>query len=174
MAVYKRYLTILVNTGFTLLGGTVAYLTDWFFVMPLLFGLGIPLVNAQGTLKQKIGKTFVIEIVSIALFYGSLMSVLGAFINIYLYMGLVASTSGLVFFGIHALLIESVKFNVKSALTTAFLTAISFIVWASIIDKINLGCEAHEIFIRQFGPMMLWTVAVTIGITTGIEKEKTT
>jgi hypothetical protein len=172
MTVSKRYLTILTNSAFVLLSGTLAYLTDWFFIVPLLFGLGIPLVNAQGTLTQKGGKTFVIEVVSIALFLASLMSPLGAFFNIYVYMGLVAGVSGIVFLGIHALLIDTVNFNVKSVLTTTILTATSFLAWVYILDSLNLGQQPHEKFIRTFGPMTFWMVAVTIGIATGIEKEK--
>lgn len=165
-----KLLTILISLTCIILGLVISYFTDWYFVIPILFGLGIPSINMQGTLKQKMGKLFVILIVTTSLFIGSFMAMLGSFINMYWYTGLVLGIAGLTFFGINALLIENITFNYKSAIITTVLSGITIPLWIFLTTKI-LTVDSQT---KLLGAMTLWMIAVTLGISTGIKNKKTT
>jgi len=65
MTISKPYLSLLISLTLATFGLTVAYVTGVMIIAPLLFALGIPLVNIDKPLKQKIGLTLVIMIVSL-------------------------------------------------------------------------------------------------------------
>ena len=73
MAISKQYQTLLTSLTLATFGLTVAYMTGVMIIAPLLFALGIPLVNIKKPLKQKIGLTLVIIIVSVSVFIGTML-----------------------------------------------------------------------------------------------------
>ena len=122
MTISKRLLTLVTNLTLATVGSTIAYLTNWIIIIPILFGLGIPLVNIDKPLKNKAGLTLVIIIVSVAVFITAIMTAVSFHFDKYIFPGLVVGTSGVLLLGVNGLLIESIKVNTKTVLVTFLLS----------------------------------------------------
>jgi hypothetical protein len=145
----------------------------WVFI-PVLFALGIPIVNIRGSIKQKIAQIFVISIISMALFFGSVLAMLTPGMDKYIFPGIITGMAGVGFLGINGLLIENIKVNYKSILITFLLSGFSMPFWVftteNVLPEISMGSDS----IRQIGVMTLWMIMTTIGISTGIKTKKAT
>ena len=80
-------------------------------IIPILFGLGIPLVNIDKPLKQKIALTIVIVFVSSVIFIATVLAAISFDFDKYIFPGLLVGLAGIAILGINGLLIESIKLN---------------------------------------------------------------
>lgn len=171
MTISKSYLTILTNLFLAIIGSGMAHLTGWLWVIPILFGLGIPLVNIDRPLKQKFGLTSVIVLVSIAVFLIAIMTAMGFQFDKFIFPAIVAGFAGTLIFGINGLLIASIKISFKSVCLTFILSGLSLPIWIYLTENIlSLTLQGSDL-VRQFGVMIFWMIMTTIGISTGIKEQ---
>ena len=174
MTISKPHLTLVTNLALATVGSTIAYLTNWIIIIPILFGLGIPLVNIDKPLKYKAGLTLVIVIASLAVFVIAIMTAVSFNFDKYIFPGLVVGISGVLLLGINGFLIESVKVNTKTVLVTFLLSGLSLPTWIILTESILPTTIRDNDVVRQFGVMLFWMTLTTIGITIGIENKKPT
>lgn len=170
MRISGKYLTIIICVTLGLLASIISFLTEMMIFIPIFYGLGFPLVNIDKPLKQKLGLTLVIIIVSTIIFGATIFTSIIFDFDKYFFPGLVAGIAGVLFLGINALLIKKVKINVKTALFTFILSGLSLPIY--IILKENKAMVNNELF-RQFGSMIFWMTMTTIGISSGIDDKQT-
>ena len=157
-----------------MLGTTLAHLTDWWIVIPFLFGLGTPLINLEQPLKQKLGLIFVIVIISTAIFIGTILAAISFDLDKYIFPGLIVGIAGVVLLVINGLLIESIELKPKTILVTFLLSGISLPIWILLTENILPKTLTNIDIVRQYGVMIFWMVMTTIGISTGIKTKKPT
>jgi len=172
MTIPKSLLTFVVNISLAMTSVVLAYLTNWMILIPILFGLGIPLINIDKPYKVKIGMTLFIILVSTFIFFTSIMTLISFNGDTYVFPGFVVGTSGVLILVANGLVIDSVKINTKTILVTFLLSGLSLPIW--IIMTKNMGTIMGADIIRQFGAMMFWMTSTTVGITIGIEEKKPT
>ena len=170
----KSYLTILTNLILSVTSAIIAYLTNWMWIIPILFGLGIPLVNIDKPLKQKFGLILVIVIASVGVFFTSILTVISVDFDKFIFPGIVVGIAGLLILGINGLLIESIKMNLQTIGWTFVLAGLSLPCWILLIENEWSSFSSHSDFLRQFGAMIFWMLMTTIGISIGIKREKPT
>ncbi|MBT33744.1 MAG: hypothetical protein CMO01_29115 [Thalassobius sp.] len=164
----KAYLTLLTNIAFSILGLVIAYYSEIVVLIPIFFALGIPIVNAQGNTKQRLGKTFIILLISVVIFIITIMTLIG--IRNFFIIGLIFGVAGLAFLGINALLINDIEINRKSGLITFFLAGISFPLYIYISENTIMVNLLQNDQFRRFGAIFMWMLAVTIGVSLCFKK----
>ena len=171
MTISKPYLSLLISLTLATFGLTVAYVTGVMIIAPLLFALGIPLVNIDKPLKQKIGLTLVIMIVSVSVFIGTILAAIGFDYDKYIFPGLLVGLAGVAILVINGLVIDTIKLNLKTILLTFILSGISLPLWIFMTESIFPKTLSSSDLVRQFGVIMLWMTLTTIGICSAIKTE---
>lgn len=169
MTISKPYLTLLTSLTLAFFGLIIAYLTDMMIIVPVLFGLGIPLVNIDKPLKQKIGLTLVTMIVSVAVFIGTVFAALGLDFDKYIFPGLLVGLAGVAILAINGLIIDTIKLNFKTILLTFLLSGISLPIWIVLTENVFPKTITNIDLIRQHGVMMFWMTLTTIAICSAIK-----
>lgn len=173
MNLSKPYLTVLVNAALAFFASIIAYFTDWLILVPVLFAVGIPLVNLDMPLKQKIGRTLVIVVVSVLIFMAAVLVTLNIDFEKYILHGLVVGVAGVLILLVNGRIIDSVKINIKTFLLTFLLSGISIPLWI-ITERLLPKTIANIEIIPEFGNMMFWMTFTTIGIASGITAQTKT
>lgn len=150
-------------------GLIVAYLTELMVIVPVLFGLGIPLMNIDKPLKQKIGLTLVTMIVSVSIFIGTIFAAIGFDFDKYIFPGLLVGFAGVAILAINGLIIDTIKLNFKTILLTFLLSGISLPIWIILTENFFPKTFTNIDLIRQYGVMMFWMTLTTIGICSAIK-----
>jgi hypothetical protein len=174
MSIPKPFLSILTNVTLAFLGSVISYFTDWLMFIPILFGLGIPLVNIDKPIKQKIVRTLIIILASVAIFVAAVLTIIGFEFDKYIFPGLVVGIAGVLMLGINSLLIDSIKLNFKTAGATFLLSGLSVPIWTLFTEHILPSTLHPSELIQQFGVMVLWMTLTTIGISIGIKNRENT
>ncbi|MEO6844894.1 MAG: hypothetical protein ABI184_06955 [Ginsengibacter sp.] len=172
MTISKPYLTFIANLTLAIIGSIAAYLTDVMILLPIVFALGAPLINIDKQLKEKAGLTFVIIIASLAIFIATIIAVIGLDFGKYIFPGISVGVAGVLFLGINALLIDSIKFSLKTAILTFLLSGLSLPIWIILTENILPTKMANAELIRQSGVMLFWMTMTTIGICISIKNKK--
>jgi hypothetical protein len=167
MTLPKRYLTILVNVALAFVATVITYYTDWFFVIPVLFALGIPLINIDKPLRYKAPVTLGIIALSILIFSLGVLATLNIDYDRYVLQGLVMGAAGVLTLVANGLLIKTVRITLSTILITFLLAGISFPLWI-FAESLLPKTIADISIIPEFGSMMFWMTLTTIGIATGI------
>jgi hypothetical protein len=169
MTISKPYLTLLTSLTLATVGSTIAYLTNLMIIIPVLFGLGIPLVNIDKPLKQKIGLTIATVFVSTVIFIATVLAAISFDFDKYIFPGLLVGLAGIAILGINGLLIETIKLNFKTVSLTFLLSAVSLPVWIILTEHIFPKTITNIELVRQFGVMLFWMTLTTIGICLSIK-----
>jgi len=169
MTISKPYLTLFTSVTLAVIGSIVAYFTDWMIIIPVLFALGIPLVNIDKPFKQKIGLTLVIIIVSVSVFIGTVFAAIGFDFDKYIFPGLLVGLAGVAILAINGFLIDTIKLNFKTILLTFLLSGISLPIWIILTENVFPKTIANIDLIRQYGVMIFWMTLTTIGICSAIK-----
>jgi len=169
MTISKPYLTFFTSLTLATIGSTIAYLTNWIIVIPVLFGLGIPLVNIDKPLKQKIGLTIVAVFVSTLIFVATIIAVLSFDFDKYIFPGFLVGLAGIAILGINGLFVENIKLTPYTIALTFLLSGISFPIWIILTENIFPNTITNIELIRQFGGMFFWMTSTTIGICLSIK-----
>ncbi|WP_419803410.1 hypothetical protein [Mucilaginibacter sp.] len=156
------------------LGSIIAYLTNLIIIIPLVFGLGIPLVNIDKPLRQKIGFTLVITFISFIVFILTVITAISFNFDKYVFPGLLVGIAGILILGINGLLIETIKLNLKTIALTFVLSGLSLPVWIILTENVLPTTMTKIELVRQFGVMLFWMTMTTIGICFAIKKNKLT
>jgi hypothetical protein len=172
MRISKPYLTLLTNLTLATIGSTIAFLTNWMILIPIIFGLGTPLVNIDKPLKQKLSLTLVTVIVSTAIFISTILAAISFDLDKYVFPGLLVGLAGVGIIGINGLLIETVKLNFKTITMTFLLSGLSLPFWILLTENLLPKTFTNIEIIRQFGVMMFWMTMTTIGISLSISDEQ--
>ncbi|TDQ25726.1 hypothetical protein [Tenacibaculum caenipelagi] len=170
MNISKSYLTILTNFILAVLGSFLAFQTDILLFVPMIFAIGIPIINLEKPIEQKIGKTLIIILLSTLIFFLSIILVISFESDKYMYPSLIYGLAGIMIIGINGLLVKSINLNLKTILLTFLLSSISFPIWILGIENISFVNLKNIPFIREFGVMILWMTLTTIGVVCGIKK----
>ena len=170
MNISKSYLTILTNFILAISGSFLAFQTDFLLFIPMIFAIGIPIINLEKPIEQKIGKTLVIILLSILIFFLSIIIAISFESDKYIFPSLIYGLAGIMIIGINGLLIKSINLNLKTILLTFLFSSISFPIWMLGIENISFVNLKSIPFIREFGVMILWMTLTTIGIVCGIKK----
>lgn len=171
MTTPKRYLTIVVNVALAFIASIIAYFTDWLILIPILFALGIPLINIDKPLKQKAGLMLLVVLISVLVFVLAVLLSLNIDYHNYVLQGLVVGIAGLLILLANGFLIQSVKITTKTMALTFLLAGSSFPLWI-LAESILPKTIANIAIIPEFGNMMFWMTLTTIGIASGIEDKK--
>ncbi len=174
MTIAKPYLTLITNLTLATIGSTIAYLTNWMIIIPLVFGLGIPIVNIDKPLRQKIGLTLVITLVSVVIFVATILAAISFDFDKYIFPGLLVGLAGVGILGINGLLIENIKLNFKTITLTFLLSGLSLPFWILLTEKLLPKTFTNIEIVRQFGVMLFWMTMTTIGISSSIINERKT
>ena len=173
MTISKPYLTFLTNMTLATTGLILAYFSNWMIFIPLLFGLGVPLVNIDSPLKQKLGLILVTVIASTAIFFVTILTAIGFDFDKYIFPGIAVGIAGVLILGINGLLIKTIKLNFKSFSLTFLLSGLSLPIWVLFTENTLSKTFTDNEMVRQFGVMLLWMLMTTIGICLSIQKELT-
>jgi len=169
MTISKPYLTFLISLMLAAIGSVIAYLTNWRIVIPVFFGLGIPLINIDKSLKQKISLTVIIVCVSIVIFSATAFASISFKFDKYIFPSLLVGFAGIAILAINGLLIESVKIKLKTIVLTFLLSSLSLPIWILVTEKLFYNLFKNIIFFRQYGVMLFWMILTTIGICLSIK-----
>jgi len=170
MNISKSFLTILTNFVLAIFGSILAFQTDFLLFVPILFAIGIPLINLKKPIKKKIGMTLIIILVSILIFFLSILIAISFDFDKYIFPSLIYGVAGILVLGINGLLIKSINLNLKIITLTFLLSSISLPIWILGTENVSIVNLKSIAFIREFGVMILWMTLTTIGIVCGIEK----
>jgi len=170
MTISKPYLTLIVSLTLATLGSTIAYLTNLIIIIPLVFGLGIPLVNIDKPLRQKIGLTLVITFVSFIVFILTVITAISFNFDKYVFPGLLVGIAGILILGINGLLIETIKLNLKTIALTFVLSGLSLPTWIILTENVLPTTMTKIELVRQFGVMLFWMTMTTVGICFSIKR----
>jgi hypothetical protein len=140
-------------------------------IIPVLFGLGIPLVNIDKPTKQKIGLTIVTVLVSTVIFIATILAAISFDFDKYIFPGLLVGLAGVGILGINGLLIETIKLNFKTITMTFLLSGLSLPIWIIFTENIFPNTITNIELARQFGVMLFWMTLTTIGICLSIKAE---
>ncbi len=167
--------TLIVTPLLALLGAFIAYLTDWMIVIPLLFGLGIPMINSRKPLGGKIRTTILILLGTTAIFTGAVILMLNIEYTRIILQATVVGAAGCLVLVLNGLLIKSIQLNFWSIGLTFLLAALSLPtgMWVTA----NLPATGGSIlanFIGQYGIMILWMFLTTAGIVYAMKGNKQT
>lgn len=173
MTIAKPYLTFLTNLILATIGLTIADFTNWMILIPILFGIGVPLVNINRPLKQKLGLTLVIILTSTAILFVSILTVISFDFDKYIFPGIVVGIAGVLILGINGLLIKTIKLNFKTITLTFLLSGLSLPIWVLFTENIFPKTFSEIEIVRQDGVMLFWMTMTTIGICLSIKKELT-
>jgi ethanolamine transporter EutH len=142
-------------------------------LIPMLFGLGVPLVNIDRPLKQKLQLTLVVVLVSIVIFIATVLAVISFDFGKYLFPGLLVGLAGVVILGINGLLIETISFNLKTISLTFLLSGLTLPIWVLLTENVFPKTFTNVEMVRQYGVMLFWMTMTTIGICYSIKKDLT-
>lgn len=173
MTLSKPYLTFLTNLSLATIGLILAYMTDWMILIPVLFGLGVPLVNIDKPFKQKLQLSLVVVVVSIVIFITTIWAAISFDLDKYIFPGLLVGLAGVAILGINGLLIETISFNLKAISLTFFLSGLSLPIWVLLTENIFPMTFTNVEMVRQYGVMLFWMTLTTIGICYSIKNELT-
>lgn len=165
----KPSLTVITNLALAIAGVAIGYVVDNMIVVPILFTIGIPLVNLDKHLKQKIGYTLLIIAGSLLIFLVAIIAIFRFSFDKYIFPGLLVATAGLLLLLLNGLFIKSLHINRRSMLFTFLLAGISFPIWTALNDNVFPQALADNDFFYQVGGMLLWMLLTTVGISTGID-----
>jgi hypothetical protein len=173
MTIIKPYLTFLTNLILATIGLTTAHFTNWIILISLLFGLGVPLVNINKPLKQKLVLTLVSIIASTAIFFVTILTVISFDFDKYIFPGIVVGIAGVLILGINGLLIKTIKLNFRTIALTFLLSGLSLPIWVLITENVFPKTYSVIEMVSQDGVMLFWMTMTTIGICLSIKKELT-
>lgn len=170
MTLSKTYQTILANLALAVISIVLIRFFDWLFFAPIIFSLGVPLVNINKPLKQKLGLTAVIVAVSTAIFALTVWVVVRIYFDFdkYLFPGILMGVSGIALLSINGLLIENVKLNFKTITLTFLLSGSSLPVWTLLLENVPTFNTENMLL---FGSMLFWMVLTTVAMSYSIQKE---
>ncbi|MBK8416452.1 MAG: hypothetical protein IPN13_12235 [Bacteroidetes bacterium] len=173
MTISKKKLTILVNLILATVSILISFWTGLLFFVPLLFALGLPLVNIDGPLKKKVGLTFVIVLTTTAIFLMTVLTAISFDFDKYIFPGLLSGFAGALILGINGLLIDNVKLNPKTLLSTFIIAGLSLPVWIFLTEQIFPDSIVKLELVRQFGMFHFWMVLMTLGFSFSIDEKPT-
>ena len=164
-------MTLIVSLTLATLGSTIAYLTNLIIIIPLVFGLGIPWVNIDKPLRQKIGLTLVITFVSFIVFILTVITAISFNFDKYVFPGLLVGIAGILILGINGLLIETIKLNLNTIALTFVLSGLSLPIWIILTENVLPTTMMKIELVRQFGVMLFWMTMTTVGICFAIKRK---
>ena len=158
----KAVQTFFVNLLLSFCAILIASITGWYLIIPVIFGIGIPLVNITSQNWAKVKIMFVICISSLAVF----LITLGIFFLFEFKMipFFFAGISGLIILVVNSLLVESVRITFFSAFLTFCLSSISLFLGFEWIQSYDTVLSLNKDLILIF----FWIISITLGICSGI------
>jgi len=141
-------------------------------LVPLLFSLGVPLVNIERPLAQKIGLTIVSAAFSMVIFLVTITVALNIEYDKYLLPGLLAGAAGVAILTMNGLLIASIKLNFRTIGMTFLLSGLSLPAWIALMENVFPSDISRNALVRQLGVTLSWMISTTIGICLSIPKGK--
>lgn len=168
MSKKNRTLSLITTISLAIIGSLVANLIDEVSIVPILFALGIPLINVQGSFLKKVGLTVLVSIASSAILLLAVLTLLSVNVDKYLFPGLVVGLAGIAFLAINSLLIKSLQPNLKSYLLTFVLSGISVPLWVFLTDNVFPKSMIDIAIFRESGAMIFWMLLTTIGTCSAI------
>lgn len=158
----KAVQTFLVNSVLSVCAILIASSTGWYLLIPIIFGIGIPLVNITSQNWAKVKIMFVLSVSSLAIF----LITLGLFFLFELKMipFFFVGLSGLIILVINSLLVENVRITLLSAFLTFCLSSISLFLGFEWIQSFDIVLSLNKDFILIF----FWMISITLGICSGI------
>jgi len=165
----KRYLTFFTNLALATLSIILVYYTNLIILIPILFGLGVPLINIDKPIKQKIIFTLIIIIFSIVIFIFTIWAAISFHLDKYIFPGLLVGVSGIGILSINGYFIKAIKLNFKSITITFILSGLSLTLWELLFENLLPNSFVNLDIFRNYGVMLLWMVMTTIGICMSIK-----
>jgi hypothetical protein len=169
MSITKPHLTVVTNLSLAIVGVILGYLFNNMIIVPILFTLGIPLVNMDRPLKQKMGFTLVIIAGSLLIFLLAIIAIFRFSFDKYIFPGMFVATAALLLLLLNGLFIRSLHVNRRSLVLTFLFAGISFPIWTALNDNVFPSALADNDLFYQVGGMLLWMLFTTVGISTGID-----
>lgn len=139
-------------------------------IIPILFGIGIPLVNLEKPLKQKVVLIAVTIIISTVIFVATVLAAISFDFDKYIFPGMLVGLAGIAILGINGLLIENIKLNLKTITLTFLLSGLSLPIWILMTENVLPYSIKKMELVRQFGVMIFWMTLTTIGICMSIRE----
>jgi hypothetical protein len=167
----KRNLTILVNVFFAFIASVIAFFTDWLILIPVLFAIGIPLVNLEKPFSRKVLHTGALVLASVMVFIMAVLASLNIDYQRYVMQGIVSGVAGVLMLITNGIFVNTISVTWKSALLTFVLAGISFPLWFLAEHSLPKTIMNIDI-IPEFGQIMFWITLTTIGIASGIREKR--
>lgn len=158
----KAFQTFFVNLIFSVCAILIASSTGWYLLIPIIFGMGIPLVNISNQNWAKVKIMFVISISTLAIF----LITLGFFFLFefkvipFFFVGI----SGILILVVNSLLVDNIKITLFSAFLTFCLPSISLFFGFELIQSFDIIPFLYKDYILVF----LWMFSISSGICFGI------
>lgn len=172
MTISKPYLTLLASLTFILIGVVINYITDSLFFIPMLFGLGIPLVNVDKPIKKKIVSVILISLLTTLIFSAFIWTSLNLFQEIETFHTILPGLAGIIVLVVNRLFIATIRLNSKTLITTFLLSWISIVIWKLFINSVSpIEFSIDSIAYSIMGALIFWTIFTTIGICSAIQSK---
>jgi hypothetical protein len=168
MSEKNRTLSLITTISLAIVGSLIANYIDEVSIVPVLFALGIPLINIQTTLPKKIALTALVSIASSLILLLAVLTLLSFNFDKYLFPGLVVGLAGVAFLAVNSALIRSLRPDWKSYVLTFILSGISIPLWVYLSDNVFPQSLIDIAIFRESGAMILWMLLTTIGTCSAI------
>ncbi|MBK7969411.1 MAG: hypothetical protein IPK08_10980 [Bacteroidetes bacterium] len=117
--------------------------------------------------------TFVIVLTTTAIFLMTVLTAISFDFDKYIFPGLLSGFAGALILGINGLLIDNVKLNPKTLLSTFIIAGLSLPVWIFLTEQIFPDSIVKLELVRQFGMFHFWMVLMTLGFSFSIDEKPT-
>ncbi len=163
----KRYTTIVVIVPLTIVGAIVAFITGWIVIVPIVFGVGIPLVNLERPPMKKIALVVLITFINLIVFLLEVLVLLNLPYDKYVFPTIAEGIAGVLVLVVNGLFIKSITINWKTSVFIFLLSALAIPLSLGLIETFIVNSSLSSVlqdFFKQFGGMILWVIFTTLGV----------
>ena len=163
----KRLTTIVVIVPLTIVGAIVAFITGWIVIVPIVFGVGIPLVNLERPPMKKLALVALIAFINLIVFLLEVLVLLNIPYDKYVYPTIAEGIAGVLVLVVNGLFIKSITINWKTGVFIFLLSALAIPLSLGLIETFVEDSSLPTVvqdFFKQFGGMILWVIFTTLGV----------
>ncbi|MBL7902062.1 MAG: hypothetical protein JNK73_08715 [Bacteroidia bacterium] len=172
MKLSSQVKTILSGLTFSLLGCLISFWTGWIIIIPILYGLSIPIVNVDGQFVQKFKLTLVSAISSAIILIATTVFIVGFDLGKYIFPGILVGIAAVFILVINGFLLEVINLNLKTIALVFTVSALTLPLSIYYGGRI-FGSSLSDLYTRLNGIIFVWLSMTTIAISFGMRKNPT-
>ncbi len=162
-----KLVTLLVNFLLAIVGSIAAYITGWITLVPIVFAIGIPLVNLEKPPLKKVGLISFISFINLIIFLLEVFILLNLPYDKYVFPTIAEGFAGVFVLLINGLFIKKIKISWQTSILTFLLSALAIPLSLGLIETFIEGSKLPKDvvdYFKQFGGMLFWMIFTTLGV----------